>query len=148
MPKRITMYKDDGQTIAYHIDVDETTNEATILNPDGTSRVNLEKHASRHSYGGADAIPDNALRFSQLDKVFGTESAVTVTAGGTSIISKGIYLVSLGANTLVEYSPDGGTTWRLLYPAGTGGLVISDGSNVRLRNTGTADETSYLLPVL
>ena len=50
-------------------------------------------------------------------------------------------------STKVEYSPDGGTTWRLLIPAGEGGVVISDGSNVRLNNTGASDEDSYLLPV-
>ena len=109
--------------------------------------MDLEAHASRHAHGGADALADNALRFSQIDKVFGSESTVTVTAGSTSTISKGVFLVSLGANTKVEYSPDGGTTWRDLIPAGGGGVVISDGSNVRLNNTGTSDEDSYLLPV-
>ena len=109
--------------------------------------MDLEAHASRHAHGGADAIADNALRFSQIDKVFGTESSVLIDAGATSTISKGVFLVSLGANTKVEYSPDNGTTWRDLIPAGEGGVVISDGSNVRLNNTGTSSETSYLLPV-
>lgn len=110
-----------------------------------TDRVNT--HASRHAYGGDDALGSNALRFSQIDKVYGTESTVTVDAGATSTISKGIYLVSLGANTSVEYSPDGGTTWRTLISAGGSGIVISDGSNCRLNNAGTAAEDSYLLPV-
>ena len=109
--------------------------------------MDIEAHASRHAHGGADALADNALRFSQIDKVFGTESTVTVTAGSTSTISKGVFLCSLGANTKVEYSPDNGTTWRDLIPAGEGGVVISDGSNVRLNNTGASDEDSYLLPV-
>ena len=123
---------------------DEVLNLTNINNAIGFS---VEAHASRHAHGGADAIADNALRFSQIDKVFGTESTVTVTAGSTSTISKGVFLVSLGANTKVEYSPDNGTTWRDLIPAGEGGVVISDGSNVRLNNTGTSDEDSYLLPV-
>jgi len=123
---------------------DEVLNLTNINNAVGFS---VDAHASRHAYGGADALADNALRFSQIDKVFGTESTVTVTAGSTSTISKGVYLVSLGANTKVEYSPDGGTTWRTLIPAGEGGVVISDGSNVRLNNTGASDEDSYLLPV-
>ena len=123
---------------------DEVLNLTNINNAIGFS---VDAHASRHAYGGADALADNALRFSQIDKVFGTESTVTVTAGSTSTISKGVYLVSLGANTKVEYSPDGGTTWRTLIPAGEGGVVISDGSNVRLNNTGASDEDSYLLPV-
>jgi len=123
---------------------DEVLNLTNINDAVGFS---VDAHASRHAHGGADALADNALRFSQIDKVFGTESTVTVTAGSTSTISKGVFLVSLGANTKVEYSPDNGTTWRDLIPAGEGGVVISDGSNVRLNNTGTSDEDSYLLPV-
>ena len=123
---------------------DEVLNLTNINNAIGFS---VDAHASRHAHGGADALADNALRFSQIDKVFGSEQSVLLDAGITQTISKGIYLVSLGANTKVEYSPDGGTTWRTLIPAGEGGLVISDGSNVRLNNTGTTSETSYLLPV-
>jgi len=123
---------------------DEVLNLTNINNAIGFS---VDAHASRHAHGGADAIADNALRFSQIDKVFGSEQSVLLDAGVTQTISKGIYLVSLGANTKVEYSPDGGTTWRTLIPAGEGGVVISDGSNVRLNNTGTTSETSYLLPV-
>jgi len=128
--------------------IKEDAGSIKIYDFDASSDVmNIESHASRHAHGGADAIANNALRFSQIDKVFGTESTVTVTAGSTSTVSKGVYLVSLGANTKVQYSPDNGTTWRDLIPAGEGGVVISDGSNVRLNNTGASDEDSYLLPV-
>jgi len=81
------------------------------------------------------------------NKSFGTESTVSVDAGATSTIPKGIYYVSCGANTTVEYSPDGGTTWRTSVNAGGTNLVISDGSSVRLNNGGTAAEDSYLLPI-
>ena len=87
------------------------------------------------------------LPFERLKKEFGTEQTVTVAAGGTQVISKGVYYVACGANTSVEYSPDGGTTWRTLIAAGGSGLVISDGSNVRLNNAGAAAEDSYLLPI-
>lgn len=87
------------------------------------------------------------LPFANLKKKFGTEQTVNVGAGATSAISKGIYYVTCGANTSVEYSPDGGTTWRTLISAGGAGLVISDGANVRLNNAGTAAEDSYLLPI-
>jgi len=89
----------------------------------------------------------NAVKSEQINKAFGSESTVSVDAGATSTIPAGIYLVSLGANTSVEYTPDGGTTWRTLIAAGGGGLVISDGSSVRLNNAGTAAEDSYLLPL-
>jgi len=108
----------------------------------------LASHGSRHGYGGADSIPDNGLRFSQIDKVFGDTSTVTVNAGATSTIPKGIYYVFCGANTTVEVYDATNATWRTLISAGGAGLVISDGSNVRLNNTGTAAEDSYLIPIL
>jgi hypothetical protein len=89
----------------------------------------------------------NAVKSANINKAFETETTVTVGAGSTSTITAGIYLVSLGANTSVEYTPDGGTTWRTLLATGTGGVVISDGSSVRLNNAGAAAEDSYLLPL-
>ena len=92
-------------------------------------------------------IAANAVKSEQINKAFGSESTVSVDAGATYTIPAGIYLVSLGANTSVEYTPDGGTTWRTMIAAGGGGIVISDGSSVRLNNSGTAAEDSYLLPL-
>jgi len=124
-----------------------------LLEADATSikdagGVQLSSHGSRHGKGGADAIPDDGLGYSQIKVSFGTEQAITVPAGSTSVIDEGVYIVRLGANTLVEYSPDGGSTWYTLIPAGSIGIVFSDGANVRFNNTGTSDETSYLLPIV
>jgi len=146
MVGEINLYDSNGVK-QRKIAVDDTTKRVEIRDATGADIMDIEAHASRHAYGEADAIPNEGLRFAQLDKVFGSESVVTVTAGETYTVPKGVYLVSLGANTSVEYSPDGGTTWRTLIPVGQGGVVISDGSNVRLNNTGSADEDSYLLPV-
>ena len=109
--------------------------------------VALSSHASRHGAGQADAIPSDALEFSQIKKEYGSESTVSISAGSTYTVDKGVYLVKLGANTKCEYSPDGGTTWRELISAGGSGVIISDGSNCRLNNGGTAAEDSYLLPL-
>ncbi len=111
--------------------------------------MDFEGHASRHAYGGDDAIADDARRFSQIDKSFDNEVSVALIGGATYTIEKGIYQVSLGDHTKVEYTPDGGTTWRDLIPEGEGGVVISDGSKVRLHNTSTepSSENTYLLPV-
>ncbi len=109
--------------------------------------LDLTSHSTRHAYGGADALSADALRFSQIDKVFGTESTVSVPATSTSVIGKGIYYARCGPNTTVEYSPDGGTTWVTLVTTGGAGLVISDGTNVRFNNAGAAAENSYLLPI-
>jgi len=92
-------------------------------------------------------IADEAVIQSKVKREFATESTVDVPAGGTSLIARGIYLVSLGPNTSLWYSPDEGATWRTAIPAGGGGLVVSDGSYVRLYNAGAAAETSYLLPL-
>jgi len=147
MAGEINLFDSDGVK-QRKIVVDDTTKRVEIRDATDTDIMDIESHASRHAYGGDDAIADNTLRFSQIDKVFGDETTVTVDAGATSTISKGIYYVRCGANTSVEYSPDGGTTWVTLIAAGGVGLVISDGSNVRLNNGGTAAEDSYLLPIL
>lgn len=124
-----------------------------LLEADATSikdagGVQLSSHGSRHAKGGGDEIPDDGLAYSQIKVSFGTQQSVTVAAGSTAIIPEGVYIVRLGSSTLVEYSPDGGSTWYQLIPAGGVGIVFSDGSNVRLNNTGTSDETSYLLPIV
>jgi len=139
--------RDDNANLHRIITLD-SSNRVHITDENTNEVVNVEEHASRHAYGGDDALGDNSLRFSQIDKVFGTETTVTVGAGSTQTVPKGVYLCSLGSNTKVEYSPDGGTTWRTLIPAGQGGVIISDGSNVRLNNSGGSDEDSYLLQVL
>jgi hypothetical protein len=92
-------------------------------------------------------IADSAVTSAKIGKAFGTESSVSVAGSGTSTIPAGIYLVSLGANTSVQYTPDGGTTWRTLIPAGQGGVVISNGTAVRFSNAATAAQTSYLYPL-
>jgi len=146
MAGEINLYDSDGVK-QRKIAVDDTTKRVEIRTADDVDIMDIEAHASRHGYGKEDAIPDNALRFAQIDKVFGSETAVTVDAGATATIDKGIYYVRCGANTKVEYSPDGGSTWVELIAAGGVGLVISDGSNVRLNNGGTAAEDSHLLPI-
>jgi len=108
--------------------------------------INLEAHAARHAYGGADAIGNNALRFAQIGKEIGTETSITIAAGDTAVIPAGVYLVSENTAVNIEYTPDGGVTWRVVV-SGHGGLIISDGANVRAVNTDTVNpQTIYLLP--
>jgi hypothetical protein len=132
--------------------VNETTN-TVLLEADTTSvkdagGVQLSSHASRHAYGGADALADDALQYRQIKVVLATsETTVNVGAGSTQVISEGVYYVRCGANTTVEYSTDGGTTWVTLISAGGIGLVFSDGSNVRFNNAGAGAENSYTLAI-
>ena len=126
------------------------TDDVTLLKATPTTitdagGVELASHGSRHNYGGADAIPDDGLRYRQVKVVFGSESSVTVSAGGTYTIGEGVYYILCGANTKVQVYING--AWHDLTGVGALALVFSDGSNVRLYNTGTADESSVLKPI-
>jgi len=92
-------------------------------------------------------LASEAVTNAKIKKAFGAENTHSIDAGANVTLAKGIYLVVLGANTVCEYTPDGGTTWRQMLAAGSGGVVISDGASVRLRNTGGASEDSYSLPL-
>ena len=112
---------------------------------------NLQRKITLNSDNRLTVQDSSGNELGSLEKLitpkFGTEQTVSIDAGATSTIDKGIYYARCGANTSVEYSPDGGTTWYTLISAGGVGLVISDGSNVRFNNGGTAAEDSYLLPI-
>lgn len=73
---------------------------------------------------------------------FGAETTLQLTAAANKVLDRGLWLVALSANDLVEYSPDAGVTYRTALPALTGGQIFSDGYNVRIRNTGVADTGS------
>lgn len=70
---------------------------------------------------------------------FGSETTLQLGATLKQTLSRGLWMVACSADDLVEYTPDSGTTFRTLIPAGSGGVVYSDGFNVRIRNTGVAD---------
>ena len=123
------------------------SNRVSVKDATGVEVIDIENHGALHGYGASQAIPADALRFSQIDKVFGTETTLSVEAGSTAVISKGIYYVRCDTNVSIEYSPDGGTTWVTIIPAGGAGLIISDGSNVRANNAGVGAENVYLLPI-
>lgn len=71
--------------------------------------------------------------------MFGSETTLQLGAAGNLILGRGQWMVALSANDIVEYTPDAGVTFRTMIPALNGGLVASDGYNVRIRNTGVAD---------
>ena len=140
------------ETTSGEVEIANVSDNVVLFEADETSirdasGVSLANHASRHAYNGADPIDDDALRYKQIQVVFGTEQTVSVGAGSTQMISEGVYIARCGPNTSVEYSPDGGTTWYTLISTGGIGIVFSDGSNVRFNNVGTSAEDSYLLPI-
>jgi hypothetical protein len=107
---------------------------ATITDAGG---VQLSSHGSRHRADGADPafyVP------------FGSDTAVSVNAGGTYTVPAGMYYVKCGANTKVQVYIGG--AWSDFTAVGALALVVSDGSNVRLSNTGSAAENSTLRRVV
>jgi len=73
---------------------------------------------------------------------------VSVGADASLAIPAGLWYASLAPNTLAEvYNPQT-AAWETAIAAGGKGFIASDGSNARLRNTGTATENSYLIRAL
>jgi hypothetical protein len=122
--------------------VDYATFDSTTIKDAGG--VALNSHASRHAYGGADALPSDSLRIAQVALILGAGSSVSVSPGGTYTIPKGIHYIFLGPNTRLELYDDIATAWKTAIAAGGAGIVISDGSNARLYNSGTASESSNI----
>jgi len=101
-----------------------------------------------HSDNPLVALPPDTIIKGNKGCLVRPEITITVSAASTQIINRiGTFIARLGANTKLEYTPDGGTTWYELIPTGGTGIIESDGASLRLNNTGTADEDSYLLPI-
>lgn len=90
--------------------------------------------------------------FGAPDSLFGAEQAVQLGANANQVIANvigagssqfnngaGMFMVLCSANDKVQYTPDGGVTFRDIIAAGGFGYVFSDGFNFRILNTGVAD---------
>jgi hypothetical protein len=73
---------------------------------------------------------------------FGSDTSVSVAAGGTYTVPRGMHYVKCGTSTKVQVYIGG--AWTDYSAAGALVLVVSDGSNVRLYNTGTTAESSTM----
>jgi len=107
-----------------------------------TSEMALESHAGRHGYAGADAI--NTLRFAQIKKVFKNVASQSITSQSTATISKGVYYVTSPTSMSVEFYDDLADSWKTIISPTGADLVISDGSNVRFKNTATTSKNPHL----
>jgi len=112
-----------------NIDILKATS-TTITDAKG---VQLSSHGSRHRSDGADPL---------FMVPFGSDVSQSVNASGTYTIPKGMFYAKCGANTKVQIYIGG--AWTDYGTTGALVLVVSDGSNARLYNTGTSAETSIL----
>jgi len=72
----------------------------------------------------------------------------TVDASSTYTIPAGFYYVILGTTTKLEIFNGATGAWVEIIPAGSKGVIASDGKNARLSNTGTTSDTSTLIRIL
>lgn len=95
---------------------------------------------------------------------FGTEQAIQLGAGANKVVANSVgagvsantslpgwFMVLLSANDKLQYTPDGGVTFRDLVAAGGSLVFYSDGFNFRILNTGVADVGGIftrLVPIL
>jgi hypothetical protein len=90
--------------------------------------------------------------FGQPDSMYGAEQAIQLGANANKVIANalgagsaqfangaGMFMILCSANDKVQYTPDGGVTFRDIIPAGGFGYIFSDGFNFRILNTGVAD---------
>jgi hypothetical protein len=80
------------------------------------------------------------------DAYFDTLLAYTLASGGTQVVPVGVYWLKGAANLTTQIQLDStGTNWVTALPASTGGVIISDGTNVRLVS-GATGVIADLLP--
>jgi len=107
--------------------------KATLTTITDASGVQLASHGVRHRADGTDPL---------FMVPFEGDILQSVGAGETYTIPKGMYYIKCGANTKVQIYI--GRTWIDYGTVGTLTIVVSDGTNARLYNTGTSTETNIL----
>ena len=75
-------------------------------------------------------------------------TSFSVSGTGSTVMTAGTYLIQATANVNVEIqTASTGATWGTLMANGVGGMVISDGTNVRLTGTTAGTKTVTALTV-
>jgi len=85
--------------------------------------------------------------FGSTGSSFGSETTTVTTANATTVLSVGWWMILNGAHNTVQYTPDAGTTQRTLIAASAGGLVWSDGFNLRILNDATGTTSSFFTQI-
>jgi len=111
----------------------------TLQSHNGVSYIDCAK-----LIGGYLEIAKGKLTGNLELKSFDAGTSVTIDAGLTYTVPNGVYYVFLGANTSAEAYDDVALAWKTIIAAGGSGLVISDGTNVRLYNAAAVAESSNI----
>jgi len=69
---------------------------------------------------------------------------VAVANASTTVLTAGTYYVPASANISVEVQTVA-NTWATMVAVATGGLVIADGTNVRIKNADATNNASVVL---
>jgi hypothetical protein len=124
----------------YGISTDESADAAVYFRShNGTTYVNTAR-----LLGGYIEIARGKLTGNVVMKPFDAGTTVSINAGSTYTLPNGAWYVNLGANTKAQVYDDVAAAWVDTISVGGKGIVISDGTNARLYNTGTSAESSNM----
>ncbi len=154
------LYYADGAMLRYRIDdsddefvIDANTTVKGTLDTDGSLSVtgdisstgDITSGGSLHVDGVGVSDIDGSLTIAGtlLPTNAGTTGALAGT--GTYLVPRGIYLFSFGSTSTGIFEVWTGSAWEDVFRSSTvhGGLLISDGTNVR-HTGGTAGDVGYL----
>ena len=81
-----------------------------------------------------------------VDNIYGVEISQSIAKSDNFLIPKGSWLIAAdsASDYKIQHKKKGTSTWIDIYPAGTGGMVISDGANMRALNTDAANAATLL----
>lgn len=81
-----------------------------------------------------------------VDEIYGSELNETIAKSANFVFPKGCWLVAAdtASDYKIQHKKRGTSTWVDIYPAGTGGIVISDGANMRALNTDASNAATLV----
>ena len=78
-----------------------------------------------------------SITIGQPGSFYTAEQTITVASAGSTLLPQGVWIIVPVSNVSVEMCVDG-STWVTIIAVDTGGMIISDGYNVRLNASAAA----------